>query len=153
MNQKIARHVSQSEVAIKRCWQQWIKNGRYQSHNGSSLSRTTVERQDWAIVRTTVASSNSLLSNVHRVNCTYLFNITHFTFLRMWNLWFHRNLLRLPLTPVHRRVRLECQLLLLLLLLLFSSIVCPRRQLACRTEVYNFSYCSNKPWRVLPIPV
>ncbi|GFT39365.1 hypothetical protein TNCV_2422721 [Trichonephila clavipes] len=35
MDQKIARYISQSEAAIRRCKQEEINNHRYQSQNGS----------------------------------------------------------------------------------------------------------------------
>ncbi|GFY22857.1 uncharacterized protein TNCV_2181181 [Trichonephila clavipes] len=31
-NRRIARHMGRSDVVIRRCWQEWVDNGRFQLH-------------------------------------------------------------------------------------------------------------------------
>ena len=37
---KILNELSQSDAAIRRCWQEWVNNGRYQGQNSSSRPRS-----------------------------------------------------------------------------------------------------------------
>ncbi|UYV64720.1 K02A2.6-like [Cordylochernes scorpioides] len=87
-NRLIARHLCRSDAAIRRCWQKWVNNGSMQRQDGSGRPRATTEREDRAIVRTAVAEPE-------------------FTRLRERNLRARRPLRCLPLTPVHRQVRLQ----------------------------------------------
>ncbi|GFW60925.1 HTH_Tnp_Tc3_2 domain-containing protein [Trichonephila clavipes] len=34
-NQRIAHHMSRSDVAIRRRWKEWVDNGRFQRHDRS----------------------------------------------------------------------------------------------------------------------
>ncbi|GFX87963.1 uncharacterized protein TNCV_4374281 [Trichonephila clavipes] len=34
-NRRIARHMGQSDAAIRRCWKEWVDHGRFQHHDGS----------------------------------------------------------------------------------------------------------------------
>ena len=95
-------------TAIRRCWQVWVNNPRYQGQNDSGRPKAIVERQDRAIVSAGVTELDSSLSTIHYVACTYVSNMTLVTWLRESNFCSHRQLRRLPLSPVHRRDRLEC---------------------------------------------
>ncbi|UYV77770.1 hypothetical protein LAZ67_15002210 [Cordylochernes scorpioides] len=70
-NGLIARHLCRSDAAIRRCWQEWVNNGRLQCQDGSGRSRDTTEREDRAIVRTAVTASDSTLSTIQRVTGTH----------------------------------------------------------------------------------
>ncbi|GFV97004.1 uncharacterized protein TNCV_4352161 [Trichonephila clavipes] len=34
-NRRISCHLCRSDAAIRRCWQEWMDNGRFQRHDGS----------------------------------------------------------------------------------------------------------------------
>ena len=106
-NRRIARHLCRSDAAIRRCWEEWVNNGRYQRQNGSGRPRATTEREDRAIVRAAVTAPDSSLSTIHRVTRTHVSNMTLHRRLRERNLHSRRPLRCLPLTPVHRQVRLQ----------------------------------------------
>ncbi|UYV65011.1 hypothetical protein LAZ67_3002812 [Cordylochernes scorpioides] len=69
--------------------------------------RDTTEREDREIVRTAVIVLDSTLSTIHRVTDTQGCKITFNRRLREQNLKARRPLRCLPLTPVHRQVRLQ----------------------------------------------
>ena len=75
MNRTVTRHLHQNDAAIRRCWQEWVNNGRYQGQNGSDRPRTTVERKDRAIVRATVTAPESSLTINNRVAGTHESNM------------------------------------------------------------------------------
>ncbi|UYV74872.1 hypothetical protein LAZ67_12001574 [Cordylochernes scorpioides] len=89
-NRPIARHLCRGYAAIRRCWQKWVNNGRMLRQDGSGRPRATTEREDRAIVRMAVSAPESTLSTIQRRN-----------------LRARRPLRCLPLTPVHRQVRLQ----------------------------------------------
>ncbi|UYV70264.1 Transposase [Cordylochernes scorpioides] len=94
-------------LAEWRCWQKWVNNGRLQRQDGSGRSRATTKREDRAIVRMAVAAPESTLSTIQRVTGTQVSKVTINRRLREWNLRARRPLRCLPLTPVHRQVRLQ----------------------------------------------
>ncbi|UYV66325.1 hypothetical protein LAZ67_4001331, partial [Cordylochernes scorpioides] len=104
-NRLIARHLCRSDSAIRRCWQKWVNNGSMQ--DGSGRPRETTEREDRAIVRMAVAAPESTLSTNQRVTSKQVFNMTINRRLRKRNLRARQPLRCLPLTPVHRQVRLQ----------------------------------------------
>ncbi|UYV62778.1 hypothetical protein LAZ67_2001908 [Cordylochernes scorpioides] len=106
-NRLIARHLCRSDAAIRRCLQKWFNNGSMQRQDGSGRPRATTEREDKTIVRMAVAAPESLLSTIQRVTGTQVFEMTINRRLRERNLRFRRPLRCLPLTPVHRQVRLQ----------------------------------------------
>ncbi|GFW02176.1 HTH_Tnp_Tc3_2 domain-containing protein [Trichonephila clavipes] len=50
-NRRIARHMGRSDEAIRRCWQEWVDNGRFQRYDGSSRPRATANQEDRLTVR------------------------------------------------------------------------------------------------------
>ncbi|UYV61196.1 hypothetical protein LAZ67_1003785 [Cordylochernes scorpioides] len=106
-NRLIARHLCRSDAAIRRCWQKWVNNGSMQRQDGSGRPRATTEREDKAIVRMAVAAPESTLSTIQRVTGTEVSKMTINRRLRGRNLRARRPLRCLPLTPVHRKVRLQ----------------------------------------------
>ncbi|UYV81341.1 Transposase [Cordylochernes scorpioides] len=109
-NRLIARHLCRSDAAIRRRWQKWVNNGSMQRQDGSGRPRETTEREDRAIVRMAVAAPESTLSTIQRVTGTQVSKMTINRRLRERNLSARRPLRFLPLTLVHRQVRLQwCQ--------------------------------------------
>ncbi|UYV60905.1 MYO1D [Cordylochernes scorpioides] len=78
-----------------------------QRQDGSGRPRATTEREDRAIVRMAVAAPESTLSTIQRVTGTQVSKMTINRRLRERNLRARRLLRCLPLTPVHRQVRLQ----------------------------------------------
>ncbi|UYV82953.1 B3GNT1 [Cordylochernes scorpioides] len=106
-NRLIARHLCRSDAAIRQCWQKWVNNGSMQRQDGSGRPRATTEREDRAIVRMAVAAPESTLTTIQRVTGTQVSKMTINRRLRERNLRARRPLRCLPLTPVHRQVRLQ----------------------------------------------
>ncbi|GFX03591.1 HTH_Tnp_Tc3_2 domain-containing protein [Trichonephila clavipes] len=51
-NRRIARHMGRSDAAIRRCWQRWVDNGKFQRRPSA-----TADRKDRLIVRSAVCSA------------------------------------------------------------------------------------------------
>ncbi|GFW56689.1 HTH_Tnp_Tc3_2 domain-containing protein [Trichonephila clavipes] len=45
-NRRIARHMGRSDAAIRRCWQKWLDNGKFQRCHDSGRSRATANREE-----------------------------------------------------------------------------------------------------------
>ncbi|UYV72229.1 hypothetical protein LAZ67_9002258 [Cordylochernes scorpioides] len=75
--------------------------------DGSGRPRAITEREDRAIVRMAIAAPESTLSTIQRVTGTQVSKMTINRRLRERNLRARRPLRCLPLTPVHRQVRLQ----------------------------------------------
>ncbi|GFW28913.1 HTH_Tnp_Tc3_2 domain-containing protein [Trichonephila clavipes] len=106
-NRRIALHMVRSNAAIKRCWQEWVENGRFQRPDGSGRPMTTTDREDRLIVRSAVTESDSSLSTIRRAIHTRVSAMIIYRLLRERNLCSYRPLLRLPLTPAHSQARLQ----------------------------------------------
>ncbi|GFX86856.1 HTH_Tnp_Tc3_2 domain-containing protein [Trichonephila clavipes] len=50
-NRRIVHYMGRSDAAIRRCWQEWAKKGRFQHHDGSGRPRTTADREGRLVVR------------------------------------------------------------------------------------------------------
>ncbi|GFV26668.1 transposable element Tc1 transposase [Trichonephila clavipes] len=48
--------MGRSDTAIRRCWQEWVENGRFQRHNSSDRPRATADQEDRLIVRLAVTA-------------------------------------------------------------------------------------------------
>ncbi|GFV71966.1 HTH_Tnp_Tc3_2 domain-containing protein [Trichonephila clavipes] len=59
-----------SDVAIRRCWQEWVDSGIFQRHEGSGRPRTTVDLEDRLIVRSAVTAPDLSLSTIRRATRT-----------------------------------------------------------------------------------
>ncbi|GFS70039.1 HTH_Tnp_Tc3_2 domain-containing protein [Trichonephila clavipes] len=53
-NRRIARHMGRSNAAIRRCWQEWVDNSRFQRHDGCGRPRDTADQENRLIVRSTI---------------------------------------------------------------------------------------------------
>ncbi|GFW50396.1 HTH_Tnp_Tc3_2 domain-containing protein [Trichonephila clavipes] len=76
VNQSIARYMGQCDAAIRRCWHEWVDNGRFQRHDGSGRPRDTSDREDRLIVRSAVTVHGSLLSTIRLATRTRVSTMT-----------------------------------------------------------------------------
>ncbi|GFY19775.1 uncharacterized protein TNCV_4649451 [Trichonephila clavipes] len=56
--------MGRSDAVIRRCWQEWADNGRFQFHDGSGRPRATTDQEDRVIVRSGVTAPDSSLSTI-----------------------------------------------------------------------------------------
>ncbi|GFT88708.1 HTH_Tnp_Tc3_2 domain-containing protein [Trichonephila clavipes] len=63
-NRRIACHISRSNAAIRRRRQEWADHGRIQRPDGRGRPRSTADREDILIVRSTVTAPDSSLSTI-----------------------------------------------------------------------------------------
>ncbi|GFV32728.1 HTH_Tnp_Tc3_2 domain-containing protein [Trichonephila clavipes] len=106
-NRRIARHMGRRHAAIRRYWQEWVDNGKFQRHDRSGRPRATADLEDRLIVRSAVASLNSSLSTIR---CTTRTRVSPMVILR-WligrNLCSYRPLHHLPHAPAYCRATLQ----------------------------------------------
>ncbi|GFW59751.1 HTH_Tnp_Tc3_2 domain-containing protein [Trichonephila clavipes] len=57
-NWTIARHMSRSDAANRRCWQEWVDSDTFQYHDCSGRPRVTIDQEDRLIVRSAVTALN-----------------------------------------------------------------------------------------------
>ncbi|GFY29381.1 HTH_Tnp_Tc3_2 domain-containing protein [Trichonephila clavipes] len=75
-NRGIARHMGRRDAAIKRCWQEWVDSGRFQSHDGSGQFRPTADQEDTFIVTSVVTALDSSLTTIRFTTCTRVSTMT-----------------------------------------------------------------------------
>ncbi|GFU20221.1 HTH_Tnp_Tc3_2 domain-containing protein, partial [Trichonephila clavipes] len=75
-NRRTTRHMGRNDAAIRRCWREWMDNGRFQLHDGSGRPRATADREDRLIVRSAVTAPYSSLSTIRRKTHTRVFPMT-----------------------------------------------------------------------------
>ncbi|GFW54789.1 HTH_Tnp_Tc3_2 domain-containing protein [Trichonephila clavipes] len=56
--------MGRSDATIRRCWQEWMNNGRFQRHDGSSRHTATADREDRLIVRSAAAAPDSVINHL-----------------------------------------------------------------------------------------
>ncbi|KFM74119.1 hypothetical protein X975_14729, partial [Stegodyphus mimosarum] len=69
-NRRIVCHMSRSDATIRRCWEEWVDNGRFQQNDGNGRPRATTDWKDRVIVRSAVTVPDSLLSTIRRATLT-----------------------------------------------------------------------------------
>ncbi|GFV78053.1 HTH_Tnp_Tc3_2 domain-containing protein [Trichonephila clavipes] len=99
--------MGRSDVAIRRCWQEWGDNGRLQRHDGSGRPRVTADLEDRLIAKSAITAPDSSLSTIRRVTRTRVSTITIHRRLIELNLCSYRPLPHLSLTPPYCQARLE----------------------------------------------
>ncbi|GFW49792.1 HTH_Tnp_Tc3_2 domain-containing protein [Trichonephila clavipes] len=62
--------MGRSDAATRRCWQEWVANGRFQRHDGSGRPRATADREDRLIFISAVIAPDSSSSAIRRVTRT-----------------------------------------------------------------------------------
>ncbi|GFX34380.1 HTH_Tnp_Tc3_2 domain-containing protein [Trichonephila clavipes] len=75
-NRRIARHMGRSDAATRRCWQEWVGNGRFQRHDGSDRLRATTDWEGRLIVRSAATVSDLSLSIMRRATHIRVSNLT-----------------------------------------------------------------------------
>ncbi|GFW58971.1 HTH_Tnp_Tc3_2 domain-containing protein [Trichonephila clavipes] len=75
-NRRITSNMGRSDASIRRCWQEWVENGRFQRHDGIGRPRTTEDRENRLTVRSAVTASNSSLSTIRRKRRTRVSTMT-----------------------------------------------------------------------------
>ncbi|GFU81960.1 hypothetical protein TNCV_516411 [Trichonephila clavipes] len=63
--------MGRSDVAIRRCWQEWMENSKFQRHDGSCRLRATADWEERLTVRSAVTASYSSLSTNQQTCDTY----------------------------------------------------------------------------------
>ncbi|GFU37532.1 HTH_Tnp_Tc3_2 domain-containing protein [Trichonephila clavipes] len=106
-NWRIPCHMGQSDAAIRRCWQGWVDNGRFQHHDGSSPPRVTADQKDILIVRSAVTAPDSLLSTIRCVTLTRESPMTIHRWLIEQNLHSFKLLDHLPHMSTYCRAKLQ----------------------------------------------
>ncbi|GFW83635.1 HTH_Tnp_Tc3_2 domain-containing protein [Trichonephila clavipes] len=99
--------MGRSDTVIRRCWQEWMDNGRFQRHHGSGRPRTITYREYTLIVRSDVISSDSSLSTNRHATRKEGSSMTIHKCLIERNLSSYQPFSHLPLTPAHCRAGLE----------------------------------------------
>ncbi|GFV95664.1 hypothetical protein TNCV_2009811 [Trichonephila clavipes] len=56
--------MGRSDAAIRRGWQEWVDNGRFQRHDGSGQPRATADQEDRLIVISAVTAFDSSSSTL-----------------------------------------------------------------------------------------
>ncbi|GFY19198.1 hypothetical protein TNCV_4225621 [Trichonephila clavipes] len=56
--------MGRSDGTIRRCWKEWVENGRFQRHVVSDRRRATTDREDRLIARLAVTAYDSSLSTI-----------------------------------------------------------------------------------------
>ncbi|GFU70330.1 HTH_Tnp_Tc3_2 domain-containing protein [Trichonephila clavipes] len=74
---RINRHIGRSNAVIRRCWQEWMENVRFQRHDGSGPPRATAHQEDKLIVRSAVTELDSSLSTNRRTTRTRIVHHEH----------------------------------------------------------------------------
>ncbi|GFW12056.1 HTH_Tnp_Tc3_2 domain-containing protein [Trichonephila clavipes] len=93
--------MGRSDGAIRRCWQKWAENGRFQRHDGNGRPRATADPEERLIVRSAVTASDSSLSNVRRTTRTRVSPMAIHRRLIEQSLTSCRLLRYLPFTPLY----------------------------------------------------
>ncbi|GFV13594.1 HTH_Tnp_Tc3_2 domain-containing protein [Trichonephila clavipes] len=106
-NWRVARHMGRSDVAIRRCWQEWVGNDRFQRHDDSGRPKATADGEDRLIVRSAVTASDSSLSTIRRTTRTRVFAMTIHRRLIERNLPSYQPLRHLPFAPARCRAGLQ----------------------------------------------
>ncbi|PRD19924.1 UNVERIFIED_CONTAM: Transposable element Tcb2 transposase [Trichonephila clavipes] len=108
---RAARQLGRSDCVVRRCWDQWIREMSFTRRPGSGRSRQTSRREDRNIVRSArvqpTASSATIQAQVAPSLGAPVSSRTMRKRLAEGHLGSWCPLRVLPLTPTHRRLRLE----------------------------------------------
>ncbi|GFU11571.1 transposable element Tcb2 transposase [Trichonephila clavipes] len=108
---RVARQLGLSDCVVRRCWNQWIREISFTRRAGSGRPRQISRREDRHIVRNArvqpTASSAAIQAQVAPSLGALVSSRTTRRCLAEGHLGSRRPLRVLPLTPTHRRLRLE----------------------------------------------
>ncbi|GFX47049.1 transposable element Tcb2 transposase [Trichonephila clavipes] len=108
---RVARQLGRSDCIVRRCWDQWIREMSFTQRPGSGSPRQTSLRKDRHIIRNArvkpTASLAAIQASVAPSSGAPVSTRTIPRCLVEGHLGSRRPLRVLPLTPTHRRLRLE----------------------------------------------
>ncbi|GFW30034.1 HTH_Tnp_Tc3_2 domain-containing protein [Trichonephila clavipes] len=99
--------MGRSDAAFRRCWQEWVDNGIFQRHDGSSRPRATADQEDRLIVRSAVTALDSSLSTIRNMTRIRVSTMNIHRQPIEQNLRSYRPLRHLLFTPAHCRAILQ----------------------------------------------
>ncbi|GFU68627.1 transposable element Tc1 transposase [Trichonephila clavipes] len=107
---RFAGQVDLSECAVKHCWEQWTRESTHARKTGSGATRKTTRREDRRIVRQALVDPTVSHSTIRADVGAAIVPQTISRHLAEANLKSKRPFHALPLTPEHRKLRLQwCQ--------------------------------------------
>ncbi|GFX43525.1 transposable element Tc1 transposase [Trichonephila clavipes] len=107
---RAAGQVDRSECAVRYCWEQWTREGTHAWKTGSGATRKTTRREDQRFVRQALGDPTVTRSTIRADVGVAIVPQTISRHLAEANLKSKRPFRTLPLTPVHRKLRLQwCQ--------------------------------------------
>ncbi|GFT63684.1 transposable element Tcb2 transposase [Trichonephila clavipes] len=108
---RVAHRLGHSDFVSRRCWDQWIREMSFTRRSSSRRDRQTNHREDHHIVRNahvqTTASSAAIQAQVIPLLGEPVSSRAIVRHLAEGHLGSRRPLHALPLTPTHRRLRLQ----------------------------------------------
>ncbi|GFW60869.1 transposable element Tc1 transposase [Trichonephila clavipes] len=106
----VVGQVDRSECAVRNCWEQWTREGTYVRKTGSGATRKTTRREDRRIMRQALVDPTVTRSTIRADVGVAIVPQTISRHLAEANLESMHPFRALPLTPVHRQLRLQwCQ--------------------------------------------
>ncbi|GFT93239.1 transposable element Tc1 transposase [Trichonephila clavipes] len=107
---RVASQVDRSECAVRKCWEQWTREGTHARKTGSGATRKTTRREDRRNVRQALVDPTVTRSTIRADVGVAIVPQTISRYLAEANLKSKRPFRALPLTPEHRQLRLQwCQ--------------------------------------------
>ncbi|GFV67618.1 transposable element Tc1 transposase [Trichonephila clavipes] len=104
------QRVDRSENAVRKCWEQWTREGTHARKTGSGATRKTTRREDRRIVRQSLVDPTVTRSPIRADVGLAIVPQTISRHLAEANVKSKRPFRALPLTPQHRQLRLQwCQ--------------------------------------------
>ncbi|GFW64853.1 HTH_Tnp_Tc3_2 domain-containing protein [Trichonephila clavipes] len=107
---RVAGQMDRSECAVRKCWEQWTREGTHVRKTGSGATRKTTIREDRRIVRQELVDPTVIRSTIRADVGVEIVPKTISRHLAEANLKSKCPFRALPLTPEHRQLRLQwCQ--------------------------------------------
>ncbi|GFU41474.1 HTH_Tnp_Tc3_2 domain-containing protein [Trichonephila clavipes] len=107
---RVAGQVDRSECTVRKCWEQWTREGTHVRKTGSGATRKTTRREDRWIVWQALVDPTVTRSTIRADVGVAIIPQTISRHLAEANLKSKRPFRALPLTPEHRQLRLQwCQ--------------------------------------------
>ncbi|GFT43913.1 transposable element Tc1 transposase [Trichonephila clavipes] len=103
----VAGQVDRSECAVRKCWEQWTREGTHARKTGSGATRKTGRREDRRILRQALVDPTVTRSTIRADVGVAIVPQTISRHLAEANLKSKRSFRALPLTPEHRQLRLQ----------------------------------------------
>ncbi|GFU93662.1 HTH_Tnp_Tc3_2 domain-containing protein [Trichonephila clavipes] len=104
---RVAVQVDRSECAVRKCWEQWTREGTHARKTGSGATRKTTRREDRRIVRQALVDTTVTRSTIRADAGVAIVPQTISRHLAEANFKSKRPFRARPLTPEHRHLRLQ----------------------------------------------